>query len=64
MHHQGTADGLYERASDAMEADPVTNLPLATKGLSLPLAHAADLLGFGLVLDRLPMPRSIGVRGG
>jgi len=55
MHHQGTAHALYERGADALEADPVTNLALATKGLALPLTHAADLLGFGLVLDRLPL---------
>ena len=50
MHHDGTAYALYERAADALETDPVTNLPLAMKGLALPLTHAADLLGFGLVL--------------
>lgn len=64
MHHDGTAYALYERAADALEADPVTNLALATKGLALPLTHAADLLGFGLVLDRIPLPRSLGVGGG
>lgn len=52
MHHDGTALALYERAADALEPDPVTNLALATRGLAFPLAHAADALGFGLVLDR------------
>jgi hypothetical protein len=64
MHHDGIACALYERAADALEADPVTNLTLATKGLALPLAHAADLLGFGLVLDRFPLPRSLVGGGG
>jgi hypothetical protein len=63
MHHDGTAYALYERAADALEADPVTNLTLATRGLELPLTHAADLLGFGLALDRFPLPRSQGVGG-
>lgn len=63
MHHQGAAYALYERAANALEADPVTNLTLATKGLALPLAHAADLLGFGLVLDRPPVLRSLGAGG-
>ena len=53
MRHRGTAHALYVRGADALEADPVTNLTLATKGLALPLTHAADLLGFGLVLHRL-----------
>ena len=64
MRHDGTAYALYERAADALEADPVANLTLGTNGLALPLAHAADLLGFGLVLDQFPLPRTLGADRG
>jgi RES domain len=50
MHHGGDAYALYERAENAFEASPVTNLAMATRGLALPLAHAAGALRYGLVL--------------
>lgn len=50
MHHGGDVYALYERAEKAFDPSPVTNLPLATRGLTLPLANAAGALRYGLVL--------------
>lgn len=61
MHHGGDAYALYERAEKAFDPSPVTNLALATRGLTLPLANAAGALRYGLVLGPgMPawMPRS------
>ena len=52
MHHGGTCYAFYERSRDAFDRVPVANLPLATRGLEIPLTNAADRLGYGLVLPR------------
>ena len=43
-----TIRGLVLKALPAMPPHPTVHLPLAHPGLSLPLARAADKLGYGL----------------
>jgi hypothetical protein len=50
MHHGGLNVALYERAADALEADPVVNLTLGHRGLRPALRNAANALDYGLVL--------------